>query len=488
MPNVRNAGNDARARSDDKNRGRVEDTQSRDMRERPVPPRQQLPSRPKWPIPLALLGVLGLALAAILGWGVAPARSNLPTNYNQTRDLTGTANAALNVQALTSGNVSNAVITNTPVTGQQTIRVLDTSGDNARVLDERTLSTDGAQLGTTSNTFAVNRSSLEPASNPPSNWNATQAQGLTVSFPAGAKKQDYQGWVPDILSTSTIHFVREESRGGVNTFVYQQDTPATPITNQTVLSTLPASLTPGQLGGLAPSLPLTADQRSALTQALPNLPDSVPITYTYQAGTTYWVEPTSGTIVDTSQSVVRNGVINGPGGATLANLAVLNLNQRFTDQSVAAAGTFASDRKNSINGIRTIWPAVLGTLGGLALIAGLLGMLIRRRARPQPATPQPTYRPAEPTTYRSTEATQRGTTETDAARRRETQAGAPQAPYAGQTPHTGPYRESTSGQQQATPGEPPAHAEGEPQRGQGQPGQGQGQQGQGPQQPRGGGG
>jgi hypothetical protein len=475
-PEMRNVTDDARGNDTAPGRAadaeRADQDRTRDTPQRPAPPRQPPPPRPLWPIPLALLGLLGLALAAILGWGVAPGRKSLPTNFNQTSELTGTANALLSQPALQAGNLGNAFVTNLPVTGQLTRRVLDTTGSDARVLDERSLSANGQQLATTSNTYAVDRSNLQPASNPPSNWNATQAQGLTVQFPSGAQKQDYNGWVPDIQATSPIHFVREESRGGVNTFVYQEDTPATPISNPSVLATLPTTLSKAQLQGLAPSLPLSADQQTTLTQALPGIPDQLPVTYTYQGSTTYWVEPSTGTIVDTSQTVVRNGVISGPGGATLANLPVFNVNQHFTDQSVTAAGTYASDRKNSINSVRTTWPAILGTLGGLALIAGLLGMLMRRRRpQPQPAGQQPTYRPAQPTTYRSSQAGGQGTTETDAARKQpETERGQPQAPYAGQTQHTGPYRESTAGQP------PPEHPEQQTQPGGGQQQQGQGQQ------------
>src|SRR5262249_53471783 len=145
----------------------------------------------------------------------------------------------------------------------------------------------------------------------------------------------------------------------------------------------------------------SADQRSALTSAMANLPDQVPVNYTYQSSSTYWVEPTTGTVIDTSSQVQRNGVIVGPGGATLANLPAFNVNQSFTDQSVAAAGSFASDRKSSINSVAKTWPWILGVLGGLALLAGLLGMLVTwRRPRPQSALQQPAYRTTQ-TAYRA---------------------------------------------------------------------------------------
>lgn len=408
-------------------------------RERPAPPRQPAPSRPKWPIPLALLGLLALTLAAILGWGVAPGRDQLPEDLNVTRELSGTANALLNQQALQAGDLGNALVTGVPITMQHTVRVLETSGSAARVEDERTLLTDGGQtLGSTSTTYAVDRRSLEPATNAPAGWEVAPHQGLTVSFPVDAQPHDYSVWVPDTQSTAPIRFVREESRGGVNTFVYEVDTEAAPIQDEAVLASLPATLSRAQLQGLVPSLPIPADQRALLMEALPALPDQVPVTYTHESGATYWVEPRTGIIIDMQQQVVRTGTVGGPGGAVLASMPVYNVDSRFTDGSVSAAARDANDRRNALNTVGSTWPWVLGTLGVLALVAGLLGMLARRRPQPRPVPP-PSYRPTERTT--ATGRDLRG----QAGEPTTTRPGQPQPPYVGQTPHTGPYRESGRG-------------------------------------------
>jgi hypothetical protein len=401
------------------------------MRQQPLPPKQTS-RRPKWPIPLALLGLLGLALAAILA-STNRGRSELPDNFNAVRQYTGTATSILNPQALQAGNFDAALMTNVPVTGQQTVRVLATSGDNARVLDERTLVSGGVENGTGSNTYAVNRRSLEPASGAPQDWNAQPHEGLTVAFPAGATQQDYTGWVSDTQTTTPLRFIREESRGGVNTFVYQADVAPTPIRDQSVLGSLPSTLSRAALLGLTPSLPISAEQRSALAQAAPGLPEQVPLSYTFQGRSTFWVEPTTGQVIDTSRQVIRSGTVGGPGGSTLANLPVYNVDTRFTDDTVAAAGTEAADRRDSLNSSGRVWPWILGTLGAVALLVGLIGLLVRRRPETVPRAPEPTYRPTEADTRRR-----------DATGR----TGEPQRPYSGTTPHTGPYRE-------ARPGQPP---------------------------------
>lgn len=401
---------------------------------------QAAPRRPRWPIPLALLGVLGLVLAAILAWGVAPSRKQLPEDLNTTRDFSGTANALLSPQAVQAGDFGNALLTNLPVTAQRTVRVLDTEGDAARVQEDRTLLTNGEPLGTTSNTYAVDRRSLEPATNVPGDWNVQPHEGLTVSFPIGVERRDYTGWVTETQSTTSLRFVREESRGGVDTYVFEADTARAPIRDEAVLSALPSSLSRGALQGIVPALPLNADQREVLAQALPGLPEQVPVTYTYESGATYWVEPTTGMIVDTQQQVVRTGTIGGPGGATLATLPVYNVDTRFTDDTVATAAREANDRRNAATTVGTTWPWVLAVLGVLALLAGLLGLIARRRPQRETAAPPPAYRPTERTT----------TVDPDAARRMQaTRGGQPQPPYVGQTPHSGPYREARTGQEPA---------------------------------------
>jgi hypothetical protein len=377
--------------------------------------------RPKWPIPLAIIGVLCLVAAAILAWVVVPDRKQLPADTNTTRDFTGTANTLVNPQALAAGDFGNAVVSDTPVTAQRTVRVLATSGDNAQVADERTLSAGGQQVSGSSAQYAVDRQSLEAASDPPADWNVQPHEGLTVSFPIGSEKQGYTGWVPDTQSTTPINYLREEARGGANTYVYQADVPPTPITDQTVLASLPAAVPQLALAALASTLP--AQQQAALVQVLPALPNPVPLEYTYEATTTYWVEPTTGTVVDIQRQEIRTASITAPDGSSLGELPVYDVQTQFTDASVATAGREASDRRSDITTAGTVAPWVLASLGILALLAALLGLLMSRR-RPAATPGGPGGRaPGEPWD-RSGPAR-----------------GQPQPPYTGQSPHTGPYRD-----------------------------------------------
>jgi len=442
----------------------------------PSAPPQARPRRRWWPIPLALLGLAALAAAAFLAWSVAPDRTQLPADYSATRDITGTANALLSQPALEAGDAGGALITNLPVTGQRTVRVVSTSGRAAQVQEERVLTVDGQPIGSGSATYAVDRLSLEPATSVPADWTVDSHAGLTVAFPVDAERRDYAIWVPDMQTTAPLRFVREESREGVNTYVYQVDVPETPIQNPAVLSTLPSGLSRAALQGILPALPIPEEQRAILAQAVPGLPDQLPIRYTYQAGATYWVEPTTGTIVDVRQQVIRTGTVGGPGGAVLATLPVYNVDIRFTDASVAAAVQEANDRREGLTAVGTTWPSILVALGAVALLVALVGLLVRRRPARRPAPP-PSYRPTERTTRVDVDAARRAEAwrQANAGQPAEAgRAGQPQPPYAGQTPYAEPQtpyretptREAPAGQTTGEPGREPGRT---PRRGPGQP-------------------
>jgi hypothetical protein len=428
-------------------------------RRRPRPPgAAERRRRRLWPIPLALLGLAALAAAAVLAWSVAPNRTQLPEDYAATRDITGTANTLLNPQALTAGDADGALVSDVPVTGQRTVRVVSTSGRAAQVQEERALAIDGQSIDSSTATYAVDRLSLEPADNVPADWTVDPHEGLTVAFPVDTERRDYTVWVPDLQATAPLRFVREEPREGVNTYVYQAEVPESPIQNPDVLSTLPAGLSRSALQGLLPALPISDEQRAVLTQAMPGLPEEVPVRYTYQGTATYWVEPATGTIVDIQQQVVRTGTVGGPGGSVLATLSVYNVDTRFADGSVAAAVRDANDRREGLTAVSTTWPSILVALGAVALLVALLGLLIRRRPSRRSVAPPPAYRPTERTTR----------VDLDAARRAEGvgRAGEPQPPYVGQSPHTGPYRQSpaeqTTGQPEEEPGRAQPHGPGRP--------------------------
>jgi hypothetical protein len=330
---------------------------------------------------LAGLGVLCLIVAAIFYWGVKPSQAQLPADTDTTRQYEGTAKVLLNPDALASGDKAHAVAVNTPVDASRTVKVLATSGSAAQVSDKRTITASGQTVGSTSDTYAVDRKSLAATTDHPSSWNVIAAQGLTVSWPIGAEKKDYTGWVNETQSTTNLKYQKEESRDGISTYVYQTQTQPAPIKDKQVLDTLPAALPVSALGALSSVLPLPDTLKSQLATLLPRLTQPVPLSYLYSITATYWVEPTTGTVVDVQQEEVRQAGLSLPGGTTAPQIPVYDVSVHATDNSVSTAVHEAKDNANKIHLVGTTLPLVFLIVGIVLILAGIAVFLLGRRRR-----------------------------------------------------------------------------------------------------------
>jgi hypothetical protein len=203
-----------------------------------------------------------------------------------------------------------------------------------------------------------------------------------VSWPIGAEQTNYTGWVAETQITTPLTYVREESKGGVNTYVYQAEAGAAPIKDEQVLAALPSSLPAGTLAGLAAALPIPDDVRAQLTQALPQLGDPVSLSYTYEASATYWVEPTTGIVVDTTREEVRRVGLALPGGRVLPVAPVFDVTTQFTEESVTDAANDAKDAQSQIDLYGQTLPLVLLVGGILAVLGGVLVLVLSRRSAP----------------------------------------------------------------------------------------------------------
>jgi hypothetical protein len=315
--------------------------------------------------------------AAILRWVAVPSAAKLPSDENTTRQYDGTAKILFNPQALSTGDLRTALLANVPVTASRNVKTLATSGDVAEVQDTRSLTTaNGQTVGQTQATYAVDRKSLEATSDHPSEWQVTAAKGLTVSWPIGAEKKDYTGWVQETQTTTTLKYVRQETKQGLTTYVYQTTSQPAPIKDPQVLSVLPQALPASALQALAQLLPLPPDVKALL----PRLTQPVPVTYAYQVKSTYWVEPTTGLVVDTQREDIRAATVSVAGRTLVAGVPVFDVTTAFTSGTVSSAASDAKDKKNSIDLFSSTLPLVLLGVGILALLAALLVFLLSSRS------------------------------------------------------------------------------------------------------------
>ena len=315
-------------------------------------------------IALAAAGVLMLIAAAVLRFAVTPAAEQLPSDLDETVTYTGTV-TTVGLSADTGG----VGVTNVPVTAKRTVKVLQTDGDRARVSDTTTMtSTAGAvppSLARSEYFYAVDRTSLKASTSFPGRP-VTKAKGLVVSFPFGTEKKSYTGWVPTLGTTGTVAYKGEGTIRGVTVYRFagtiREQLPAPP-------SGAPASLPKAQLAALATRLQLPTTVQQQLAQALPSMPDPVPLTYTYQQGDTYAVAPDTGRIVDSTRNVRITG------GVGDLSVPVLTVGVKYDAASIKTMADKAADDRSALRLIGVWLPTSL-LVGGVVLLA--LGLGLRR--------------------------------------------------------------------------------------------------------------
>jgi hypothetical protein len=187
--------------------------------------------------------------------------------------------------------------------------------------------------------------------------------GLTLTFPFHTEKKSYD--VFDSTSTKAFpaRFAGTETLHGLRVYRFEQTVPETVLESTDV---------PGAMAG-APDKP------------------SVKADIVYSNTRTWWVEPTSGVIVNAAEHPVT--VFRGPDGTTGATF----LAGSFTadQKSVAKLAAIAVTSRDQINLITTVVPLTLLGLGVLALIGG--GLLVRRnRADEDAQAPTGDQRMLEP--------------------------------------------------------------------------------------------
>jgi hypothetical protein len=335
---------------------------------------------------IAVVAIVCLAVAAVLTWVVVPGRAKLPAHEQATRHYEGTATTLLNPAALDSGDSTKVLLQNVPVVADRTVKVSATDGDAAEVHDTRVVRTaNGQALGRTESTYAVDRKSLDAAGSHPASWKVLNQHGLTINWPVGAGKKNYVGWVGDTQSTTPLTYIRAERHRGIDAYVYNLRATAAPIKDPQVLAALPQSISPTKLGGLVSALPIPGMLKAQFAQALPQLTGDVPLTYTYEATSTFWVEPTTGIVVDSSQHEIRKVGMLLPGGQSVPPaFTVYDATLTDTAGSVREAANDATHNRNSIRLYGVTLPLILLVFGLLGLLATTV-LFIRGR---RPATIQ----------------------------------------------------------------------------------------------------
>ncbi|HVB27321.1 MAG TPA: porin PorA family protein, partial [Mycobacteriales bacterium] len=326
----------------------------------------------------AASGLALIAAAIIVHATVAPAVAQLPANTNTTRTYSGVAAVLFDPAALAPGSTAPLVLRDVPLQIAHQVRTLRSTAHASLVSDTRTVTASGTVVAALADRYVVNRRTLEP-STAISTAGLTHQVGLTFSWPIGVARHDYQGWVPDTGATTTLHYAGTQRVRGIDTFVFTASVPAAPITDPQVLAGLPRSLPKAALPNVVSRLGLPAAQLAQLATFAAEIPAVVPLSYTYQAHSTYWVAPASGVVVNLSTDEIRT-VNASVQGFTVPIAPVAEFRYSDSPATLTSAVKDARTAATRLTLIRTTGPIVLGALGLLLLGAATVGTG-RRRAR-----------------------------------------------------------------------------------------------------------
>jgi Porin PorA len=320
-------------------------------------------------------GVIGLVLliaAGLMAWWITPSYiARMPSDFNKTRTYDATIRTLFSPAALATGNLAGAIKTGLPATVSETVKAQQTSGNTALVQDTRNITVAGSVVGQTVSPYALDRQTLEATSSHPSDWSVIPATGLTVSWPLGARQQNYTGWVFQTYTTTTLRYVKQVQQGGINTYEYQATVPPTPIKNPQLLASLPKSLPVSLLPRLRAAGLISPTVLASLAQAFPRA-TSVPLAYTYQSANTYYVAPATGLVVNVSNNETEMGGIALPNGKVIPVIPVLAYTYHATPASLSDAVNDANSGSSAITTWGVTVPITAAAVGFVLLVLAVL--------------------------------------------------------------------------------------------------------------------
>ena len=220
--------------------------------------------------------------------------------------------------------------------------------------------TNSLPVSTVTRRFAFDRHTAELAGCCGAHVNGNKAIRQTgvagAVFPMGTRKQTYQVFDTTLNRAVPFTYSGTASTNGIQTYMFTENIAPTQVATITV---------PGPFFGL-----------KAKTVKLPQM---------YQIHLTYWVDPQTGALLNVDEKE-RMTLRNPANGGTVAVLFDGDL--RATPDTVKAVVDLDSSGRTELALLNTIIPLAAGIAGAVALVAGIL-LLVRKRRRAQPGPAEP---------------------------------------------------------------------------------------------------
>jgi hypothetical protein len=328
------------------------------------------------------LGLVLIVAALVVKFVILPGQAQWPDDVDSTRTYDGTLQVMLNPQALATMDLANLFVRDLPITNSRHVTTEEVKGSKAIVREvAKMIGPGGQELQGSDTWYAIDRKTMEAISKADvagfkDSDKVRDRKGLVIGFPIGTAKKEYEGWSSDLQTTLKVNYVREEERGGINTYVFESSSPPREIVDPEMLANFPAALPKDLLVGLAQTLDLPDVMREQFGNILPNLPDPVPLKYTYEYETTYWVEPTTGVLVDYDKHEARKVALQIEGlPGPLPVTSVFEQSYQTSASSVEDAVEDAKDAKSQLDTFGTTIPLALGVLGLVLAVVGVFLIL-----------------------------------------------------------------------------------------------------------------
>jgi hypothetical protein len=316
------------------------------------------------------LGILLIAAGLVFLLVIIPGMAQFPDDVDSARAYEGELSVMLNAEALASMDLANIFLRDVPVTIDRQVKTLEVDGEKALVSDVAVMSGPAGPLQQAEDIYSIDRKTMLHIDNFTDDARVTDREGLVVGFPIGTEDAAYIGWNGDTGETNTLSFVQEEEHEGLDTYFFTAASGPDLITDPELLSQFPAALPKAVIEGLVPALGLPDEMMAVLGQALPLLPDPIPLAYTYSYETQYWVEPDSGVLIDYNKMESRSVALNVGEVQPLAE--VMHLEYAQTAASVADAVADAEDAKGQLFWLGTVLPYALIVLGAIFALLGII--------------------------------------------------------------------------------------------------------------------
>jgi hypothetical protein len=340
---------------------------------------------------LTVIGIVLVAAGLVVMLGIAPGYRAMSGSMTLTQRFEGVLRTSVDLATLEDTRSSRLTV-------QSTVAVTETHGDSALLRQESTARIPQGRLDRTIVHYALDRRSMECTDDYPEQWGATTGfwprLGLMGIWPYQVLQRDYELWVDAYRATVPLRYAGEveHSASGLIAYRFAASGDQQPMAEEEVeFLDLPTEIATEQLQTLQDDPAANPVLRRMLPDVLETWQEeTVPVGYSWEFHTTYWVEPRTGVVLDMRmQEILRVGIAEEVVVAT--PLAALPAAQRAalevvveeseyeaSEATIAAAVSLVDERVSALRLFSTTLPIILVVVGLGVGTAGSV-MLARRR-------------------------------------------------------------------------------------------------------------